>query len=361
MSSTPGQKASVFPMEDSEQRLKELQGALLERDQVVEMLTQRLEQAADQLDRMQRSGADRRGPTIGGLPNDFVEGQQSLIEQMNRALAEWEELHATQLLYRIESQIGELKDFVTSHDGLATLNTGGGTSEKVIANATLLKPSATPNPISQQEHSTSAPTSGWDAIRASMMAGGSFSEPPAHSHSTPAPIEPLSTSSAKTTEEREDNRSPLPDPPAFVDVDQVSLEELRAAVLARDEFISRLLRRVTALDQSTQIPDWALLAQVPDKLRRELDELRQRLQDKLRVAEVDLSLQRARVAREEARLHVKAEQVARQMRQMGLVPDEPGTPPNAARSEPETSPAQQGRRWLQFLQRSSGNNPPTSE
>ncbi len=361
MSSTPGQKASVRPMQDSEQHLKELQAALLERDHVVEMLTQRLEQAADQLDRMQRSGAERRGPTTGGLPNDFVEGQQTLIEQMNRVLGEWEEFQATQLLTRIESQIGELKDLVTSHDGLATLNTGSGTREKVSANATLLKPSAPPSPINQNEHSTSAPNSGWETIKASMMAGGSFSEPPAHSHMSPAPLEPMSTFSAKATDEPEDNRSPLPDPPAFVDVDQASLEELQGAVLARDEFISRLLRRVTAPDQSTQIPDWTQLAQVPDKLRRELDELRQRLQDKLRVAEVDLSLQRARVAREEARLHVKAEQVARQMRQMGLVPDEPETPPNAARPQPEAPQAQQGRRWLQFLNRSGGNNSPTSE
>ncbi len=358
--------ASVRSMQDSEQRLNELQGALLERDHVVEMLTQRLEQAADQLDRVQRSGADRRRPTTGGLPNDFIEGQQTLIEQMNRVLGEWEELQATQLLTRIESQIGEIKDLVTSRDGLPPLNTGGGTREQVIANASLLKASAPPNLISQQEHSTSAPISGWEAIKASMMTGGSLSESPAESHTAeshtaPAPIEPVSTFSAKAAEEPEDNRSPLPEPPAFVDVDQASLEELQGAVLARDEFISRLLQRVTAPDQSTQIPDWTQLAQVPDKLRRELDELRQRLQDKLRVAEVDLSLQRARVAREEARLHVKAEQVARQMRQMGLVPDEPETPPNAARSQPEAPQAQQGRRWLQFLQRSSANNPPTSE
>ncbi|HLQ44748.1 MAG TPA: hypothetical protein VK137_08480, partial [Planctomycetaceae bacterium] len=98
----------------TDQRLQELQDALSERDQVVQMLTQRLEQAADQLDRWQRSGTDRKGPGLTSLPPELIDSQQTLLEQMNRLLGQWEEIQAGPTLCRIETQIVELKDLVTS-------------------------------------------------------------------------------------------------------------------------------------------------------------------------------------------------------------------------------------------------------
>ncbi|MBC7815437.1 MAG: hypothetical protein IAG10_00895, partial [Planctomycetaceae bacterium] len=128
------------------------------------------------------------------------------------------------------------------------------------------------------------------------------------------------------------------------------------AIRDRDEFISTLLRRLSSPDANTEFPDWEKLSFVPEDLHRELLELRDRLQDKLRVAEVDLSLQRAKLAREEGRLAIKTDQLARQMRQLGLTPDEPS--PNVSNARPlnEGSNATQGRRWLQFLQRSAGGS-----
>ena len=104
-------------------------------------------------------------------------------------------------------------------------------------------------------------------------------------------------------------------------------------------------------DQATRFPDWDALSHVPSELRYELENLRQQLQQKLKIAEIDLSLQRARLAREDSKLQTKAEHVARQMRQMGLSTDD-GSP--AATATPNRlADGQQGRRWLQFLQRST--------
>ena len=114
-----------------------------------------------------------------------------------------------------------------------------------------------------------------------------------------------------------------------------------------------LIRRLVSQDQSTRIPDWERLNQAPAELREALEDLRRQLQQKLRIAEVDLSLQRARLAREDAKLQVKAELVARQMRQMGLSPDEPLASPASVRPA-EAQPG--GRRWMNFLQR-SGTDP----
>ena len=97
-----------------EKRIQTLQDTLRERDQVVQMLTQRLEQAADQLDRLHRTGGGRGGSVAVGLPPELIENQQSLLEQLSRVLGDWEEVQATQTLTRIESQITELRELVAS-------------------------------------------------------------------------------------------------------------------------------------------------------------------------------------------------------------------------------------------------------
>ena len=143
-----------------------------------------------------------------------------------------------------------------------------------------------------------------------------------------------------------------------MDVDQAAIEELREAVQLRDDYISMLTRRVVAQDESTRLPDWEMLNHVPSELRYELEKLRQQLPQKLRIAEIDLSLQRARLAREDSKLQTKADHVARQMRQMGLAAEDASQAQAASQSR--VSEGQQGRRWLQFLQRSTAatNNPP---
>lgn len=328
----------------AEPRLQELEDALRERDLVVQMLTQRLEQAADQLDRWQRNGADRRGSGTAGFPPELLESQQTLLEQMTRVLSQWDEIQAGPMLCRIAAQVGELKELVASGTASpATSHTSGHAVSKVAART------------AAKADSTSAPfDSGWEAIKAAMMAGEPLGDLTAPQNSQPPAAEP--TSAQAIVAQRGHGASavfelppPIPDPPPFVDTDQTSIDELRDAVQSRDEFISMLIRRMVSQDQSTRIPDWEQLNQAPTELRDELEELRRQLQQKLRIAEVDLSLQRARLAREDAKLQVKSEYIARQMRQMGLPPDESIAHPNSARAAAEP---QQGRRWMNFLQRS---------
>ena len=142
-----------------------------------------------------------------------------------------------------------------------------------------------------------------------------------------------------------------------MDIDQAAINVLRGAVQVRDEYISMLVRRIVAQDQTTRLPDWNALNQAPADLRAELESLRQQLQQKLRIAEVDLSLQRARIAREDAKLQAKAEHLTRQMRQLGMPLEEAATATLPASDPP--AEGQQGRRWMQFLQRSSTPHPPT--
>lgn len=338
-----------------EQRIRSLQDSLNDRDEVVQMLTQRLEQAADQLDRLQRTGATRGISGLGGIPPEFLEQQASMAEQVSQLLSQWEELQAADSLARIESQLNELHALIA--------NEASGSVRGSASAAT----SSVPEPVQRSITNANAPlhpSAGWEAIKASLMAAESGCPPETCSQPTTsvepvAPAEsPRSDHSASTVVRQRSEVIPLPDPPPDVDLTQASREELCDAIRVRDDFIADLLRRLSHSTASIEFPDWEKLYDVPEELRNELLDLRVRLHDKLRIAEVDLSVQRAKLAREEARLSIKAEQVSRQMRQLGLsseeftLPTSPAAAPAPTQSDNTNAP--QGRRWLQFLQRPNG-------
>ena len=346
-----------------EKRVQTLQDSLKERDQVVQMLTQRLEQAADQLDRLQRTGGGRGGAVSSTVPPELIENQQQMSAQMSQLLEQWEELHAIQMLTRIESQISELHELVAS--GVTEP-----TSSRAVASPSSNNKAASNSPSKSSvstsataDHSGTEPAkSGWEAIKAAMLAGEHYNPatlttppPPAAAPAAPneSPAAQQPASEPVVSVERSAPQ-PLPEPPVAVDVDVADQATLIEAIRSRDEFISILLRRLSSPDASTEFPDWNTLNSVPEDLHHELISLRNRLQEKLRVAEVDLSLQRAKLAREEAKLAIKAEQVVRHARQVGLSPDDASSAGQPATLKDGPN-ATQGRRWLQFLQRSNGN------
>ena len=339
-----------------EKRVQTLQESLKERDQVVQMLTQRLEQAADQLDRLQRTGGGRGGAVATSLPPELIENQQQMSAQMSQLLEQWEELHATQMLTRIESQISELHDLVASGVTAPASASSLKSASAIIKAATN---SSVPSAISTPAAAEPAKT-GWEAIKAAMLAGEHYnpstltSPTPAATPAAPSesPAAQPSASEAVVSVERSAPQ-PLPEAPVAIDVDVADQATFIEAIRSRDEFISILLRRLSSPDANTELPDWSTLNSVPEDLHQELIGLRNRLQEKLRVAEVDLSLQRAKLAREEAKLAIKAEQVMRHARQVGLSPDDSlsALQPAPVKEGPNTT---QGRRWLQFLQRPNG-------
>ncbi|MEM1062204.1 MAG: hypothetical protein AAGJ97_07745, partial [Planctomycetota bacterium] len=100
------------------------------------------------------------------------------------------------------------------------------------------------------------------------------------------------------------------EPPAPFDAEQADADLLRAAVEERDAFISELLGRYRKLIQAGRpIDRWADLAAVPAGLTDRLKGLELRLTQALRATEVELSLERAKLGREWARIR-QAEPVA---------------------------------------------------
>jgi hypothetical protein len=139
---------------------------------------------------------------------------------------------------------------------------------------------------------------------------------------------------------------PLDDPPASIDPNSATQDELRDACNARDTYIAYLLQRLQKIESLGHVPNsWAGLENVPDEVRTRLEALEHRLQETARVAEVELSLQRAKLAREELRVRVMDEQVQKDLKRAK----------NAADSQADDSGDgkgdQSGNRWKRMLGR----------
>ncbi|QDT37119.1 hypothetical protein [Stratiformator vulcanicus] len=325
----------------------ELEGLLREKEELVEALTQRLEQAAEQLDRMQRSGADRPGSggsRGGGVPGELVEKQSELCEQLSGAVSQWEDMQCAPTLGRIESQIIELRDLITTattQGGLIAGSASGGQSQSVETSP--------PSPANIEAGDENASvTAGWEAMKASLMGSNPDSQAPRAPNVPDHPLDDFDDPFASPPQSIGEQDSPSPpedfESPQPIDVEQATVEQLRTAVHQRDEFIAVILRRYRSLEQSRRpSDDWKQLEAAPDDMIRRLQELEARLDEACRLAEVELSVERARLGREENRLRQLEANAQKALERLGLAEADGLTVPEG------DSGSDSERRWLRML------------
>jgi hypothetical protein len=308
-----------------QERIAALEAQLSDKEQIVAALTERLEQAAEQLDRLHRTGADR-GMRIGvaGLPPELVEQQQKLSDDLGRALQQWEEMQPGAFLSRLESQLSEIQE------GVRRLESGDGSVRSSHSGHGSDEP---------PRSSSQSPKSILDFMKASM---GVPTEA--------APPDEVPAAEPGAAAQQVVCHIPLPpleEPPAPVDFAQASPEHLVAACEARDTYVVYLLHRLRQIESLGHVPNsWAGLENAPAELRSSLEDLEKRLQETLRLAEVELSLQRAKLAREEARIHSLDEQMQKELRRVREASDD------------QSAPAEDlsGSRWRRMLGRRGSDN-----
>ena len=101
-----------------QERVEALEAQLAEREQLVAALTERLEQAAEQLDRLHRTGADRtlRRHFGAGVPSELIAQQQKLVEDLQRAVEQWEAMQPGAFFGRLETQLTQIQELVRQSD-----------------------------------------------------------------------------------------------------------------------------------------------------------------------------------------------------------------------------------------------------
>lgn len=350
------------------QRVKTLEAELQEKEQLVVILTERLEQVAEQLDRRHRTGADR-GMTIsgGGIPQEVIEEQQKLSQDLQSVLEQWQGMDTESSLTRIELQIAELKQLV--EDGIQK------GPEAAPKPSSLVEYLASPDReipaeesvSTEQEQTTEEPVSispdedstasGWEAMKEKLLSGQgvNVNTDLAKKQAPPSapPQVPLPAAGNYETEQSGTGGRPLssykpalPEPPPEIDYDQASQAQLIEAVRERDQYISLLIKRVREAETALVPVNWEQLNNAPEELLEHLQSLQHDLEHNLGLAEVEISIERARLSRTESMLQGREEQIRKKEKQLGL---------NLERNEAEEVPDEsqlnddQKKRWLGFL------------
>jgi hypothetical protein len=286
-----------------------------QKDALIQALTEQLEQAAEQLDRLQRSGADRkRGITGGGgMPSDLVDEHRQAVGDLQRVVQQWEDMQAGMTLGRIEIQLTELRDFIAQRlDGAPIERTAGLTVHE--------EPAVFPG--TAEEPAKSPADNEWERLKSQLLNGDQTGASCSLEPGTP---------------------EPLPEPPAAIDIEHASREELQVAVHLREEFISAMMRRLRMTEVTQPISELVALGPEAPAFIQRVTELERQLQEHLRIAEVELALERAKIARDHSRLHQQQEQIDKQLKKLGLQSADDADPNRAKdASNPD-------RRWMRFL------------
>lgn len=264
------------------QSAAEMLDLLAEKDDVIQELTDRLEDIAEKYDRLQRMGADRgagssRGP--GGSP----------FEELSQKVDDLRELFGEERPYdqlcRIEDRLEQLFE---------RFQQGGLKAES-----------------SSQRHSPApavAPaTESFEEIRARLLAEAGA--PPGAAQTVD------SQRSGGVADESSDELLEMPDLPAPLGIDATP-EELHQGIDARDLFISYLISRVRTAESRSFPLDWAVIAEAPEELVQQVEQLRDTLESQLRQAEIANSMERATLARDRNRLMQVKQQLEQHVRKM---------------------------------------------
>lgn len=305
-----------------------LKQQLNEKNQTVATLTEYLEQAAAKLNKLQKQTAANK-PTRA-FDSEMVHRQMELVSQLQAAVKEWEELQAPATLERISTQLDTLRE--TIRDGLKRQHSSAmepanpdspNPPTSSLATAHLLSSHSSNDPGEDQKGGLS----GWEALKAEMLKEeGTLVE-------------------NQEEEQNIDLREELDvlvNRPAPVSPDCEDREVWQQAVDARENYMISLIRALRVVESRRRgAPDWHSFTEAPEPLRDEVAHYATELHQTLRNAEVELSIERARISRQESVIAQQRREIDKALKKQGLSQSKPKNDPNDS---------QQGR-WRKFLGR----------
>ncbi len=238
------------------------------------------------------------------------------------------------LLSRIEGMAGSV---------VPTQNSPAATSPGPVATRT-----GNGSPMKLQNAASSV-TRSWEQIKHEMMNKGELTE--ASSASKPQKSAAALPEVAQLTSDRHfrlREQDLSLEIPSAIDPEVVSDQELRDAFREREAFITTLIARIrrqqeSATGQLSADQLRTLAEELPDELAEQVRHTLKQMDDLARMGELELSLERARIARQVNQLAHSCQLLERNARQMGMIVNADGTivhgPNQAGRGSGS-------RRWL---------------
>lgn len=302
---------------DSHTELADLRQQLDGKNELVAALVAELEQVVEQLDRVKRNGSDR-GRSSGGsaaLPAEVVEEHQQVLGEMQRMVQQWEEMQAASSLGRIESELADLRAMLSKgYSGHSDATDDS--LESVMSRLSMEPPESPPSMVTLSG-------TDWEAMKRQMM----------------------NESGGGPDDEVEDDLTKLLDglsiPTAF-DFETASVETLKKACADRDNYIVQINRWVRTR-RAVSIPENWDDIDAPEEVRERAELLTSRLEEQVRLAEVEMSLERARLSREKSQVQADRAVIEKHLKRLGI----------SSLDELEDISVSNGstgdRRWMRFL------------
>jgi hypothetical protein len=284
-------------------QVEDLRRQLEGKNELISALVAELEQVVDQLDRAQRSGPNRTqsgaGQTV--LPPSLIDDHQQVLGGLQRVVQEWEELRAASILGRIESELSELRSLVKS--GVERRETGDDDEPVATDLDSVLSRLAGGRNGTQTDDSQSG-LSSMEEMRRQLFAEENGGDSRAEA-STPEVDDVANVLDGIAS----------PEP---LDLDAATLDELKAACAARDAYIVRVTRCLRSRRAVSLPANWDELSDVPEERRRHIDQLASRLEEQVRLAEVEISLERARLSRERTEVDAERATMEKHLKRLGI-------------------------------------------
>ncbi|MCA8989507.1 MAG: hypothetical protein KDA78_17795 [Planctomycetaceae bacterium] len=321
--------------------LNDLQLQLDEKDEVIAMLTQQLENAADRLDQLQhaRNGAASK-VVLADVPDPLLE---QTAESISYLVEEWNQSELNFKLEQIQSQLDELLSRSIE------LPSGQPCIPPVV-------PAGEPHPVVQDANQSLEAAEWLESLKEALL-DHEVDEP-----EVAIPDEELEDNefcqydglNNSVENQPEDKIERLPPIPETVDLATASRKQLEEAITKRDDFIEmsiRMYRDLRSRRLQLNHLDESHLSQLPAEQNRRIQELIQNLEEQSRLNEVTLSLERARLSREATQLTQCRDQMRKYAKQHDL---DVNDIPDLFRMENEPGQTQEQRKqpnqkWLSLL------------
>ncbi len=325
---------------------EELQRQLEERDDLVQMLTQQLEQAAEQLDRLQRSGGvSGRGPVANS--QEFQKQHEVIGRDLAYLVEQWDQSQLAGAVGRIELQLEELRDLVSQVQLPA-----GDTDGLTMARAWKSAQSSFGGEESHAEEEDTAELTchGTETSELPSIPDFELNDLPTDSVSSSRTLH------SHSSEEIDAAELDLPELPAPVADEETSLAVWQAAVYARDDYIGLIIDQLRQRHQRAcmEFPrDWDELIDAPEELCARLQKLEQQMLEQMRLNEVSMSIERARISREKTHLQTARMQLQKEMKKFGMelaFSSQPGMSSTSVEPrDANNTEKQRAQKWLSML------------
>lgn len=290
--------------------LSKLEQQVQEKDQLLQIVTERLEQAVEQLDRFRREGAHPEFDAPARQSDGLADDEPDLRDDLRQMLADWNNLSQRGWFDQLDQRLELIQERVSGIDAPVAARQSGHSSPSESHG----------KPAAQKKDDANSYTSSVADILARF--GG---ETPKDSDSKEIPVSGVETSPDTSPAEpiadlpSERMLVPLPPSPVAIDLETADVDALRCAVFERDEHIALLEEYLHTLEATGQQPiEFPTLENLTDEQREVLETWSDAIRKEFRQTQIHTSLERAQLSRETMKLQHRQQLVDSELKRLEM-------------------------------------------